>query len=262
MFEAGIGKVVRGQAEVVGQRNTDQTRADDEDEEGRPGEHFPGVDHEESTKIDGLAFGWRRCVGEREAIEAEDDCADGADFENVQAGAPADEADEEAGSDPADRAPDADLGEFEPGEVGESDRVAEAERRHVAEHVTKAEIDHEGAVAGGGGTGGEKEEDATEEEENAHDDLRGKKAVCNESEKEGSEDGSKGGGSVGSANEVAELVGPKDLTQGGKPGSPDEELEEHHEGEAGDDGGRFGVGHGRLFGGSEIVGDDEDARRG
>ncbi len=149
-------------------------------------------------------------------------------------------------------------------DIGEGDVVAQAEGGHVAHHVQVEEQDHGLAVARHRLAVRKPHEHAADDEQQAHDLLGGKKAVGDDAEEEGCDDGRERRAAVGAADEVRQLVSAQAGAQGGKPGSPEEELEKHHDGELGDDGalGGLRIGHDTFHGCALNVGcDGKDAPR-
>ena len=254
--EADHGEVNGGESVVISEGNADESGAEDEDEEGGFGEEFKGIDHEDSVEVEGFAFSRWWSMWEEKREEAHEDSGATGEVENGGLGGGAEGGEEPTGGDPADRAEDANFGEFILVlDVGEGDGIGQAHGGHVAEHMEIEERDNGlgGRALGiwrqvgesGDPAGDHEHESGTEEVEQTEDALGGKKAIGDEAEEERGDDGGDGLGGVGLADDRAELVIVQATAHGGEPRAPDEELEEHHHGEAGDDGVlRCGGGHG------------------
>src|SRR5690606_3723711 len=114
LLKPDVAEEIRSVGVVVGQRDADQSRAEDEDKEAGFGEKLPRIEHEESPQIDGFPFCRRRSVRQEKGEKTEEDGAPGGEVENLQAGGPAEESDGETGDDPAYRSPDANFRELKP----------------------------------------------------------------------------------------------------------------------------------------------------
>ena len=254
--EADDWEVNGSESVIVSEGDADESGAEDEDEEGGFGEEFKGIDHEDSVEVEGFAFSWGWSVWEEKREEAHEDSRATGEVENGGLGGGAEGGEEPTGGDPADRAEDANFGEFILVlDVGEGDGIGQAHGGHVAEHMEIEERDNGlgGRALGiwrqvresGDATGDHEHESGAEEVEQTEDALGGEKAIGDEAEEEWGDDGGDGLGGVGLADDRAELVIFQATAHGGEPRAPDEELEEHHHGEAGDDGIlRCGGGHG------------------
>ena len=149
--------------------------------------------------------------------------------------------DDPVSGDPSDRAENPDERELllGVGDVVEADGVGEAEGGHEAEHV-KSEHADEGPVIArfllGGDGGGCEQGEAAENVRGCEDSLGGEEAVGDHAEEERRNDGGDRADGVGPGDAVGHAVGAHVVAHGDVPRAPDEELEEHHGGEAGADG--------------------------
>jgi hypothetical protein len=141
-FETDVREEVRGECVIIGKRNADQGGTQDENKECRFAQHLERIKHQQCFHVHRLTAGGRRCGWQEKAQYSEQYGGTRCQGENVRAGRPIQSTDDQSGDNPSDRSPHAECREFIAIiNVGKRHRVAQPERRHVAEHVTDKQPD-------------------------------------------------------------------------------------------------------------------------
>ena len=120
---------------IVGQRNTDQTGAENEDKKGRLRQQLESIQHQQCPDINFLPLGWSGRVRKKETENAQHKGSVTCHLHNTKISTPSQSSDRQPRSDPTDRSPHANLRKINPLKMSKSNRISQSQGRHVAKHV-------------------------------------------------------------------------------------------------------------------------------
>ena len=244
--QAGHFHDAAGDLVVERERDADEHRGEDEDQVGGVLQEDQGVEAENLAGADRSARGRRR-VGEQEAEEAQQDRSADGHVEHVDRRVELEPREGEARDDPADGPEDADERELllrighRLHRDGVGQRQSGVEAQHVAEDGDPVDrgrariraLHQHGAV---------EHERGADEVHHSQDALRGEEPVGDHADEERRDDSGDGADGVGRAEvRAGESDGAEVIRRGDIPGAPDEELEQHHDGELDSGEGAHGI---------------------
>jgi hypothetical protein len=218
-----------GEGIVELERNAEQERPDHEGGEGAVLEERQRVEAQHVTHAQWLAAGMGRGVGQEETEEPHHNRGPGCQVHGHGGGLQAQPPHHQPGHDPSDRSEDPDGGELLARvlHMGEGDRVGQRQRRHVAEAVAD---ERQVECAEGRERGRPPEHAGTDQVQQRQDPFGREEAVGHHPHEEWGHDGGNGERAVGQADlSAGKFEGGAEVgAHGDEPGTPDEELQEHH----------------------------------